>query len=205
MSTVDKPSRFADPVLRRLAGMVFSHRRVLAAAICAMAFDAACQGGIAGLTARLLDRGIVEPDPVFGNLVPLAFVAIFFFRGLANYASSFLVSSISQRVLVQLRASMFERLLRWPQATLENTPSGLVIAKFLNEASNALNLAAEVLTTLVRESLTTVVFLGMLLYYNWRLTLLTVVVGPLIAIVLRSFSARPVSYTHLTLPTNREV
>ncbi|HYA65152.1 MAG TPA: lipid A export permease/ATP-binding protein MsbA, partial [Burkholderiaceae bacterium] len=71
-----------------------------------------------------------------------------------------------------------------------NTPSGLVISKFINEATNALNLAAEVLTTLVRESLTTLALLGLLLYDNWRLTLLTVIVGPLIAVVLRSFSSR---------------
>jgi len=181
---------FADPSLRRMLGMVLQHRPFLALAFCTMLIDSACQGVIARLTSLLLAKGIVERDPAFGYWMPAAFVGVFFIRGLANFASSYLVSSVSQRVLVQLRQSMFERLLRWPQATLENTPSGLVISKFINEASNALNLAAEVLTTLVRESLTTVALLGLLLYDNWRLTLLTVIVGPVIAIVLRSFSAR---------------
>jgi subfamily B ATP-binding cassette protein MsbA len=190
MSSAVRAQRFADPSFRRLAGMVIEHRKILSIAICAMIVDASCQGVIVKLTSRLLDKGIVEKDPAFGYWMPLAFVGVFFVRGLANFASSFLVSSISQRVLVSLRQSMFTRLLRWPQATLENTPSGLVISKFINEASNALNLAAEVLTTLVRESLTTLVLLGMLLIDNWRLTLLTVIVGPLIAFVLRRFSAR---------------
>ncbi len=183
-------SRYADPALRRMAGMVLQHRPILALAVCTMLIDSACQGVIARLTSLLLARGIVDKDPAFGFWMPLAFVGVFFVRGLANYCSSFLVSSVSQRVLVELRQSMFQRLLRWPQATLENTPSGLVISKFINEASNALNLAAEVLTTLVRESLTTLALLGLLLYDNWRLTLLTVIVGPVIAIVLRSFSKR---------------
>jgi subfamily B ATP-binding cassette protein MsbA len=190
MNPAERAKRFADPSFRRLAGMVFEHRKILSIAVCTMIVDASCQGVIVKLTSRLLDKGIVERDPEFGYWMPLAFVGIFFVRGLANFASSFLVSSISQRVLVALRQSMFTRLLRWPQSTLENTPSGLVISKFINEASNALNLAAEVLTTLVRESLTTLVLLGMLLIDNWRLTLLTVIVGPLIAFVLRKFSAR---------------
>jgi subfamily B ATP-binding cassette protein MsbA len=191
MAQAQRASRFfADPSFRRMAGMVLGHRRILAVATCAMVIDASCQGVIVKLTSRLLGEGIMEQDPSLGYWMPLAFVGVFFVRGLANYASSYLVSSISQRVLVALRQSMFERLVRWPQATLENTPSGLVISKFINEASNALNLAAEVLTTLVRESLTTVVLLGMLLVDNWRLTMLTVIVGPLIAFVLRSFSAR---------------
>jgi len=190
MNAPERASRYADPSLRRMAVMVLQHRPILALAVCTMLVDSACQGLIARLTSLLLARGIVEKDPAYGYWMPVAFVGVFFIRGLANYASSFLVSSVSQRVLVQLRQAMFERLLHWPQATLENTPSGLVISKFINEASNALNLAAEVLTTLVRESLTTLALLGLLLYDNWRLTLLTIVVGPVIAIVLRSFSAR---------------
>ena len=51
-------------------------------------------------------------------------------------------------------------------------PSSVVISKFVNEATNALNLAAEVLSTAVRDSLIVILLLGMLLYYNWQLTLL---------------------------------
>jgi subfamily B ATP-binding cassette protein MsbA len=183
-------SRYADPSLRRVAGLVLEYRGVLALAVLAMVIDASCQGIIARLTALLLGRGVLEGDPSIGIWLPFAFVGVFLVRGVANYASSYLVSGVSQRVLVELRRRMFERLLRWPQTTLENTPSGIVISKFINEASNALNLAAEVLTTLVRESLTTVALLGLLLYDNWRLTLLTIVVGPTIAIALRAFGRR---------------
>jgi subfamily B ATP-binding cassette protein MsbA len=179
-------SRYADPSLHRMAGMVLSHRPILALAFCTMLIDSGCQVFIAKLTARLLAHGIVPAI----YWIPPAFVGIFLVRGIANFTSSYLVSSVSQNVLVQLRQSMFQRLLRWPQSTIENTPSGLVISKFINEASNALNLAAEVLTTLVRESLTTFGLVVLLLYDNWRLTLPTLVVGPVIAIVLRGFSSR---------------
>src|SRR5207253_1053638 len=118
--------------------------------------------------------GFYERQPTAGLWVPLAFVGVFLVRGLASYASSYKISSVSQAVLVELRRRMFERLLHWPQTTIENTPSGMVISKFINEASNALNLAAEVMTTAVRDSLSVVALLGVLLFYNWPLTLLTV-------------------------------
>ncbi len=190
MSMEKSLPRFGDPHLMRLARMVLQYRPVLALAFCTMLIDAACQGVIVRLTSMLLGRGIMEHDPSIGIWLPVAFVGIFIVRGLANFSSSFLVSSVSQRVLVDLRQQMFDRVLRWPQATLENTPSGVLIAKFVNEASNALNLAAEVMTTLVRESLTTLALLGLLLYDNWRLTLLTIIVGPTIAMALRAFSRR---------------
>jgi subfamily B ATP-binding cassette protein MsbA len=187
---MNEPKRarlFVDPGLRRMTSMVLQHRPILAVAGFTMLIDASCQGVITRLTADLI-ASVVDNKPNYW--LPAIFIGVFLVRGLANFSSSYLVSRISQNVLVELRQSMFRRLLRWPQSTLENTPSGLVISKFINEASNALNLAAEVLTTLVRESLTTLALLGLLLYDNWRLTLLTIVVGPLIAFALRSFSTR---------------
>jgi subfamily B ATP-binding cassette protein MsbA len=194
-------SSLNDPGLRRITERILRHRPLLAVAFVAMAVDALCQGVIVKLTSLLLTRGLIPGDvthvswipgwmPPSWLWIPLAFVAVFLVRGLANFAASFLVSSVSQSVLVELRGLMFTRLLRWPQSAIESTPSGLIIAKFLNEASNALNLAAEVLSTLVRESLIAVVLLGQLLWVNWKLTLLAVFVGPLIALALRSFSGR---------------
>lgn len=182
--------RFADPNLRRMVALVWAHRPILGLATVTMAIDASCQGLIAKLTAMLLGHGIIRNDPRFGYWMPLAFIGVFVVRGLANFSSSYLVNVASQNVLVGLRGEMFQRLLHWPQATIENTPSGIVISKFLNEASNALSLTAEVLLTAVRESFTTIALLGLLLFDNWRLTLLTVVVGPTIATVLRSIGKR---------------
>jgi subfamily B ATP-binding cassette protein MsbA len=65
-----------------------------------------------------------------------------------------------------------------------------VISKFVNEATNALNLAAEVMSTAVRDSLIVIGLLAMLFYYNWQLTMLTMIVAPPIGLALRAFSRR---------------
>jgi len=179
-----------DPGLRRMVRLVMSHRGMLGSAIVAMAVAAATDPAIAYLTRVLLDRGFYERNAQAGVWAPFAFIGVFLVRGLATFSSSYLVSRVSQRVLVDLRRDMFARLLGWPQSTLENTPSGIVIAKFLNEASNALSWAAEVLTTGVRDSLTVAALFVVLCYLNWRLMLLTMIVAPLIGIVLRLFSRR---------------
>jgi ATP-binding cassette, subfamily B, bacterial MsbA len=189
-SVTPRHSFHRDPVFRRLFAKVLLHRRVLGAAFAAMMVTAATEPLMAKLTGVLLDQGFYQRDASAGIWVPLAFVGLFLVRGLSTFGSSLLLNRVSQAVLVDLRASMFERLLRWPQSTLESTASGLVVSKFLNEASNALNLAAEVMTTAVRDTLTVIGLLAVLLYYNWQLTLATLVIAPLIAVVLRSFSAR---------------
>jgi len=190
MADSSSRSIFTDPNLRRIMGLVKAHPRPLSLALVGMVIAAVTDPAIAALTRVLLDRGFYDRQPMAGLWVPLAFVGVFLVRGLATYASSYKISSVSQAVLVELRRRMFERLLHWPQSTIENTPSGMVISKFINEASNALNLAAEAMTTAVRDSLSVVALLAVLLYYNWPLTLLTVAFAPLVGGILRVFSAR---------------
>jgi subfamily B ATP-binding cassette protein MsbA len=185
-----RPSLARDPVLHRMLGLVLAHKPALAVAVLAMLATAVTEPLIARMTGLLLDQGFYRRDAAAGIWVPAAFVGVFVLRGLSSFASTYLLNRVSQGVLVELRGRMFARLLRWPQTTLENTPSSTVIAKFVNEATNALNLAAEVMTTAVRDSLTVVALLAVLLYYNWQLTLVTLAVAPPIAWVLRAFARR---------------
>ena len=185
-----RPSFFRDPVFRRLLGYVLQHRPTLAVAVAAMAVSAAADALLARLTGQLVDVGLIERNVDAGIWLPLAFVGVIAFRGAAGFASSILLNRISQAVLLLLREKMFDKVLGWPQSAFENTPSGVLTSKFVNEASNALNAAAEVLSTAVRDSLTVVALLGVLLYFNWQLTLLALVVAPLIAFALRAFSRR---------------
>lgn len=183
-------SLLSEPHLRRLLHGVGAHRKLLALALLAMLIAAVTEPLMARLTGELLDQGFLQRDVHAAVWVPLAFVGVFFVRGLATFTSTYVLARISQFVLVGLRAQMFERLLTWPQSAFEATPSGVVINRFVNEASNALNLAAEVLTTAVRDTLTVIALLTLLFWHNWQLTLVTLCVTPLIAIILRSFSRR---------------
>lgn len=189
-TTSSRPPLFRDPVFRRLAARVFAHKGTLALALPAMAISSATEPLLYKLTGLLVDKGLVEREASAAVWIPLAFVALFLVRGVAGFASSILLNRISQAVLVDLRAQMFDKLLSWPQPTLESAPSGTVITKFVNEASNALNAAAEIMTTAIRDSLTVALLVAMLLYYNWQLTLVTLMVAPPIALVLRAFGKR---------------
>ena len=179
-----------DPNLRRLFAMVLGHRKLLVFALVATAVAAATDPILAKLAGELTDRALLERGSRALMWLPLGFVALFIVRGLATFTSSYLLNRISQSVLMSLRMTMFDNMLRWPSSTFEQMPSSVVIAKFVNEATNALNLAAEVLSTAVRDTLIVVGLLVLLLYYNWQLTLVALAIAPVIALTLRAFSRR---------------
>jgi subfamily B ATP-binding cassette protein MsbA len=189
-ATGSRPSLFRDPIFRRLLRLVLAHRGWIAVAVVCMAVVAGSELLLARLTGQLVDIGLIERQPGAAIWLPLAFVGVFMVRGIAGFASSMVLNRVSQAVLVDLRGRMFERLTSWPQKTLEDTSSGVIVSKFVNEASNALAAATEVLITTVRDTLTVIALLCLLVYYNWQLTLVTLVVVPLIAWVLRAFGKR---------------
>jgi ATP-binding cassette, subfamily B, bacterial MsbA len=177
-----------DPNLHRLFRAVLAHRRILAFALIATVLAATTEPLLARMTGLLADYALVDARAAVW--LPLAFVGLFVLRGLAGFAGSYLLNRISQSVLMDLRMTMFSRMLSWSSGTFENMPSSVVVSKFVNEATNALNLAAEVLSTAVRDSLIVVALLAMLIYYNWQLTLITLVIAPVLAITLRAFGRR---------------
>jgi len=184
------PRLLDDPNLRRLLRMVLSHRRMLIFGLMATSVSAVTEPMLARLTGVLTDQALFQKDLATLLWMPAVFVGLFVVRGLSVFCGSYLLNRVSQSVLVELRMAMFDRMLAWPSTTFENTPSGIVISKFVNEASNALNLAAEVISSAARDSLIVVGLLAMLFYYNWQLTLLTMIVAPPIGLALRAFSRR---------------
>ena len=89
---------------------------------------------------------------------------------------------------------MFEREIRWPAENYQKYTSGIVMSKYINEASTALGGAAVLLTTIVRDSLQLVALLGLLIWHDWKLTLVTLVVAPLIAVILRWVNKKTKKY-----------
>jgi ATP-binding cassette, subfamily B, bacterial MsbA len=93
-------------------------------------------------------------------------------------------------VVMDLRCLMFGKLVALPTRCYDDNSSGALMSKVTYDVSQVTDAATNAVTVLVRDSLTIVGLLGWLLYLNWQLTLIALVVVPLIAIVIRSFSGR---------------
>jgi subfamily B ATP-binding cassette protein MsbA len=186
---VSNPPRSPD-VLLRLAGYLKPYKPALALVMFFLAGVAVTEGLLPALLRPLIDRGFSGHRPDYVWIAPLSIIAIFLVRGVLTFSSSYLLSWISNRVLSDMRQTMFDTLLRLPNRYFKRTPSSLTLNRFIVDANNALALAAEVFTTAVRDSLVVVGLLGWMLYLNWRLTLIAMVVIPVATWVTRMFGSR---------------
>ena len=100
------------------------------------------------------------------------------------------MAQVSQAVLLSMRCLLFEHILHWPESEFQKHTSGRMSSKFVNEAASALSGAVGSFTVLVRDSVQVAALLVVLFWQDWKLTLVTFVIIPGLAVTLRFISTR---------------
>jgi subfamily B ATP-binding cassette protein MsbA len=175
---------------RRLLGHVWPYRAALFAAVLAMIVGGLADAAVVKLTKPLINELFVERNASLAILLPLGVVGVFMVSGLASFTSGYANQYVANRVILDLRREMFAKVLRLPSAFFDEVATAQLVAKFTNDVNNIAAAATSVLVVVVRDSVTIAALVGILLWSNWRLTLIAFVVIPPIALVVRAFSAR---------------
>lgn len=113
----------------------------------------------------------------------LAVMGIFLVRGVGAFVGNYCIAYVGREVIHTLRTDVFERLLKLPSHYYTRHSSGELLAKLTYNVEQVTGAVTNALKTLFREGLTVVGLLGYMLYLNWKLTLIFIAAGPLIALV----------------------
>ena len=174
----------------RLLSHVWPYRGAIAAGIVAMIVGGLADASIVQLVGPLIDELFVHRNESLAILLPLGIVAVFLVSGLASFASGYSTQWVSQNVILDLRRAMFEKILRLPPAFFDEASTAALVTRFTNDVNNLAAASTSVLTVLVRDTVTIAALISILLWSNWKLTLIAFVVIPPIALVVRAFSKR---------------
>lgn len=176
----------------RLLAYVRPYRKAFGLAVLGMIAAAATEPLFPALMKPLLDGGFgagqapLAPPLVFAA----ALVGIFVLRGVLTFASSYFLAWVANRVVLDLRAAMFARLVRFPAKFFDDHSSGVLLSKVAYDVNGVTAAATTVLTVVVRDSIAVLGLFGWLFYLNWKLTLIALAVGPPLALFVRLLSRR---------------
>ena len=190
MSKVKKKVRWDDPALTRLFRYAVPYKWQLALASVWILGAASMSSLTATLLGKLTDLGFYEQQPWVIAAAPATLIGVTLLYAVSTVMSTYLLTKISQSILVTLRTELFGRILHWPFAAYQSHPTGLVCSKFVNEANIALGGAVSAAIVLVRDSLQIIALFAVLFWQNWQLTLVALIVGPVGALIMRAISQR---------------
>jgi ABC-type multidrug transport system fused ATPase/permease subunit len=134
------------------------------------------------LLAKLaIDSGIKKHDIHTLVLVVLAFLLSAVLVWVATYAQTYLVGWVGQRALADLRIRIFKHLQSQPIGFYESRPAGVLISRMTNDVEALESLVTDSVVTLFQSGLTLIGAVGVLLYLDVKLALLTFCVVPFVA------------------------
>ncbi len=159
-------------------------------AVIAMGITAATETAFPAMMKPLLDKGF-QPDSNFQIWwAPIIVMLIFLTRGVANFIAGYSMQWVSNNILRDLRQAMFDKLITMPSASFDTHSAGQLISRFISETQYVMFAATNVITVLIRDSLVLIGLLGWLLYLNWKLTLIVIILVPPLALITTKFSRR---------------
>jgi subfamily B ATP-binding cassette protein MsbA len=151
----------------------------------------------------LLDNGFQTHDPYMVWLIPSGIVALFLVRSVFVFCTGYLMMWVTSRLVTDLRREMFAKILVLPTQTYHDQSSGKLISRLVYDVSNVSDAATSALVSIVRESFTTIALLAYLIYLDWKLTLITLAIGPVIAVIVKGFGQRMRAASRMSLDSIR--
>jgi subfamily B ATP-binding cassette protein MsbA len=175
----------------RLLGYFKPYRGVVALTLVMMV----ASGSIEALMARLLKDLIDGFAALAAGTQPLWYMpAILFGVGLARmvagYGFEYFNTWLSARVTHDVRAQMYERLLRLPAATYDRASVGEMLSRVTYDVNGLMEAGLNVVTVVVRDGVMTLGLLGILFWTDWRLALFCALLVPWVLVTMRLVAQR---------------
>ncbi len=158
-------------------------------AVIGFGLSAVTQVSIAKLFEMIIDA-IGNGSQKDRDLLPLFLVALFVLRGTASFLGSYYTAVISRNLVYVLRIAVFDKLLKLPSSFYLQNPVGTISSKLIYDVEKVTSASTDSLKTLIKDGLTVIALIVYLLYLNWKLSLLLLVVLPPIFALVRYASKR---------------
>lgn len=176
---------------KRLLVYVKPHWPAFLVAFLGFGLYAGSQTAFAKWLEYLVDSiGNTGPGGLNRELIALAVIGIFVVRGIGTFLGQYCVAYVGRQVVHDLRINLFRKLLVMPASFYREESSGQILSRFTFNVEQVTGAATEAIRVVVREGLTVVGLFGYLLYLNWKLTLIFLALGPVIALVVVYASRR---------------
>jgi subfamily B ATP-binding cassette protein MsbA len=156
--------------------LIWIHRKRLAIGLALMVINR-----LAGLVLPTTSKYLM--DEVVGNknwdLLPrlaLAAGAATLVESVTSFSLSQILGVAAQRAITDMRKAVEAHVMRLPVSYFDSTKTGVLISRIMTDAEGIRNLVGTGLVQLTGSILTAILALVVLIYLNWRLTAVTIVV-----------------------------
>lgn len=138
----------------------------------------------------MIDKVLAEKDMEMLNYISIGIVVVFLIRGIFYFGQSYLVSYVGQRVVIDIRGQLYRKFQRLPLAYYDKHRTGEMMSYISNDVAALQNAMVDKLIELITEISIFIGSLGMMFYLDWKLSLLTFAVVPMVGQAMNIFGKK---------------
>lgn len=181
------------------------------------------ESAIGGLIVPIFDQAFAQGDgqrtpTLFGlqHIIPqsgleawktisILLLAFTLTKGIAEYFSTYLMARIGQSAVLKLRQDLYGHLLSQSASFFERHRTNYLVSRLVSSAAAIETAVTSTIRDMLRESFTLIAFLAASFYYSWRLTLGSLTIAPIIAVLTARFGTSLRNLARESFEGNKEL
>jgi subfamily B ATP-binding cassette protein MsbA len=177
-------------IYRRLLPLMRPYLSILVLGSVLALVVAAMEGAIAWLVKPAFDDIFIRRDEHMLKVIPLLLLGAYLAKGVARYGQSYLMASIGERVIADLRHTLYTHIQRMPLSFFAGLHSAELMSRIVTDVNRLARVSSTVLIMAIRQIAMVVALVSVMVVREWRLALIAVVVFPFIGVAVRSIGRR---------------
>mgnify|MGYP000585600548 FL=1 len=159
--------------------------KIAAAFVCVLVSSASTLCGsylLRPIINGLIDSTKTSQQKITSLMAGLALMAVVYVLGVgATYLQGRIMISVSQGTLKRIREHLFRKVQKLPVRYFDTNPTGDIMSRFTNDVDIIGEMLNSTLVQIFSGTITLIGTLALMLYTNWVLAVVTIVVSPIIA------------------------
>jgi len=167
-------------IYARLLTFVKPYWKRFTLALLCMVFTGGLSAAMLWLIKDMVDKVLLNKDIFLLNLIPFLIIGIFLLQGVFNYGQRYLMYWIGQKVVFDIRNKLYSHLQRLSLSFFSHKPVGEIISRLTSDITTMQNALSRAIGDIVKEGVTVVALVGLLIYFNWQLALISLAILPFV-------------------------
>ncbi len=156
-----------------------------------MMLATALESAIPEITGQIVDELFAsERSESSALLYAFALFGVIVLSSIFALTSTAASSWVSNKVIMDLRETMFAKLLKLPKSYFDQHPTGKTLSKLTFDVEQIAAAASTIWLDFIKSSMTVIILIGYLLYKNWQLSLSLIILLPLVYLAVKLSSNR---------------
>ncbi|MCY9851232.1 lipid A ABC transporter ATP-binding protein/permease MsbA [Vibrio mediterranei] len=175
---------------KRLWTYIREYKAGLVVAVIALVINAAADTYMLSLLKPLLDEGFGDVESNFLKVLPFIILGMMFVRGTSGFVSTYCLSWVSGKVVMELRRKIFSHFMHMPVSFFDKESTGGLLSRITYDSEQVAGATSRSLVSIVREGASIMGLLILMFWSSWQLSLVLFAVAPVVAWAISFVSKR---------------